>query len=45
MGYNLGRIFYWTLYDVGDYDYPKVEIDFPIEFDAEGEVDSGWRPH
>ena len=30
----MGRVIYHLLYDVGDYEFPHITIEYPIEFEA-----------
>ena len=35
LGKQIGKIFYYTFYDLGDFSYPDIEIDYPTDFDDE----------
>jgi len=35
IGSLIGEIFYYTFYDVNDFDYPDITIEYPPEFDDE----------
>ena len=33
IGREIGRVFYQLFYNIGDYDYPEIRINYPEEFD------------
>ena len=33
LGRKLGKIFYLIFYDIGDYDWPGIDMNYPVEFD------------
>ena len=32
IGRDIGRVFYQLFYNIGDYEYPDISIDYPEEF-------------
>ena len=35
LGAAAGKLIYWSYYDVGDFSYPSIDIEYPAEFDFE----------